>query len=232
MTLVKICGIRTEAALDAAIEAGADYVGLVHFPKSPRHLGIPAAAALAEHARIAGKARVVVLLVDPEDELVDRVAIEIKPDILQLHGAETLDRVAEIRARSRLEIMKAAKVATHADVEAAIPYLEPGVRADILMFDAAPPPTPDALPGGNGLAFDWRILEAVSARIPFALAGGLTPTNVAEAIQLTGAAIVDVSSGVEARPGEKDLELIRRFLQAAKGARKSRDFSGPTGVEA
>lgn len=221
MTLVKICGIRSEAALDAAVEAGADYVGLVHFPKSPRHLEIPAASALTRHARGAGKARVVVLLVDPDDALVDRVTKEIKPDILQLHGAETVERVAEIRARSGLEIMKAAKVATRADVEAAIHYLEPGVRADILMFDAKPPPTPEALPGGNGLAFDWRILEAVSARIPFALAGGLTPENVAEAIRLTGASIVDVSSGVETRPGEKDPELIRRFLRAAKAANQT-----------
>src|SRR5262249_22489817 len=131
--------------------AGADYIGLVHFAKSPRHLTIPAAGALAEHARIRGKARIVVLLVDPDDALVERVASEIRPDILQLHGAETIERVAEIRARIGLEIMKAVKVATRADVEAAIPYLEPGVRADILMFDAKPPSTPDALPGGNGL---------------------------------------------------------------------------------
>jgi len=232
MTMVKICGIRTEPALDVAIEAGADYVGLVHFAKSPRHLEIPAAAALAHRAREQGKAKVVVLLVDPDDALVDRVVAEIKPHILQLHGAETLERVTQIGARSDLEIMKAVKVATHADVEASLPYLEPGIRADILLFDAMPPRTPDALPGGNGLAFDWRILEAVSARIPFALAGGLTPDNVGEAIQLTGAAIVDVSSGVESAPGEKDIGLIRRFLQAAKGAKQSPDFNGPTGVEA
>jgi phosphoribosylanthranilate isomerase len=232
MTMVKICGITTEPALDAAIDAGADYVGLVHYAKSPRHLEIPAAAVLASRARERDKAKVVVLLVDPEDALVDRVVAEINPHILQLHGSETLERVMQIGARADREIIKAVKVATQADVEASLPYLEPSIRADILLFDAMPPKTAEALPGGNGLAFDWRILEAVSARIPFALAGGLTPDNVGEAIQLTGAAIVDVSSGVETRPGEKDIALIRRFLQAAKGAKQSPDFNGPTGVEA
>ena len=200
MTMVKICGIRTEPALDAAIEAGADYVGLVHFAKSPRHLEIPAAAALAHRAREQGKAKVVVLLVDPDDALVDRVVAEIKPHILQLHGAETLERVT--RVRLDLEMQGEGRERTPMW---RLAYLEPGIRADILLFDAMPPKTPDALPGGNGLAFDWRILEAVSARIPFALAGGLTPDNVGEAIQLTGAAIVDVSSGVESPRAKRTL---------------------------
>jgi phosphoribosylanthranilate isomerase len=217
-TRVKICGIRTEAALDAALDAGADLIGLVLFAKSPRNVSVEEAASLARHARMHGNAEVVTLLVDPDDALIDRVTAEIAPDRLQLHGHETPERAQEIRARSGLPVMKAVPVAAAADVPAAFAYLAPG-GADIVLFDAKPPANPDALPGGNGLAFDWRILDAVRGKYPFALAGGLDPDNVADAIVLTGAAIVDVSSGVESRPGEKDPELIRRFLRAAKAAR-------------
>jgi phosphoribosylanthranilate isomerase len=217
-TRVKICGIRTEAALDAALDAGADLIGLVLFAKSPRNVSVEEAASLARHARMHGNAEVVTLLVDPDDALIDRVTAEIAPDRLQLHGHETPERAQEIRARSGLPVMKAVPVAAAADVPAAFAYLAPG-GADIVLFDAKPPANPDALPGGNGLAFDWRILDAVRGKYPFALAGGLDPDNVSDAIVLTGAAIVDVSSGVESRPGEKDPELIRRFLRAAKAAR-------------
>jgi phosphoribosylanthranilate isomerase len=217
-TRVKICGLRNEAALDAALDAGADFVGFVLFPKSPRNVSVAEAAALVEHARAWDNAKTVTLLVDPDDALVDRVAAEIKPDFLQLHGHESPERVAEIRRRSGLSVIKAVPVATADEVMASFGYLAPG-RADVLMFDAKPPQDPNALPGGNGLAFDWHILDGASARAPFALAGGLTPENVAAAITLTDAAIVDVSSGVESRPGEKDPDLIRRFLQAAKAAR-------------
>lgn len=218
-TRVKICGLRTEAALEAALEAGADFVGFVLYPKSPRNVNVAEAAALVRHARTRGPARTVTLLVDPDDTLVDRVATEIQPDLIQLHGHETLARVEAIRSRSGLPVLKAVAVGAASDVAHAFGYLAPGRGADILMFDAKPPADPAALPGGNGLAFDWHILEGARARAPFALAGGLTPENVAAAIELTGAAIVDVSSGVESRPGEKDPELIRRFLQAAKAAR-------------
>jgi phosphoribosylanthranilate isomerase len=218
-TRVKICGLSTEATLDAAIEAGADLVGFVLFAKSPRNVSVEEAAALARHARARGGVQAVTLLVDPDDALVDRVAAEIKPDLLQLHGHESAERSDAIRRRSGLGIIKAVPVGTVEEVAAAFAYLAPHGGADILMFDAKPPADPGALPGGNGLAFDWHILAGARERAPFALAGGLTPENVAAAIELTGAAIVDVSSGVESRPGEKDPELIRRFLRAAKVAR-------------
>lgn len=220
---VKICGIRDGEALDAALAAGADLVGLVMFPKSPRNVTLEEAAALASRARAAGnEVKVVVLLVDPDDALVAAVANTVSPDLIQLHGHETPERVRAIRRLSGCPILKAVAVASTTDVEGALAYLEPeGAGADMLLFDARPPADPAALPGGNGLAFDWRILEAVKGRISFALAGGLTPENVAAAIALTHADIVDVSSGVECKPGEKDPERIRRFLQAAKAAKEA-----------
>ena len=217
---VKICGIRTSDALDAALDAGADLVGLVLFPKSPRNVSLDEAAALATRARDRGGAEVVTLLVDPDDALVEVVAQKIKPDLIQLHGHETPARVEAVRKMSGLRILKAVPVGDADDVAAAFDHLAPdGRAAEMLLFDAKPPADPGSLPGGNGLTFDWRILEAAKGRTPFALAGGLTPENVAAAVALTGAAIVDVSSGVESRPGEKDPECIRRFLTAAKAAR-------------
>lgn len=220
-TRVKICGLRTEAALDAALDAGADLVGFVLYAKSPRNVSLDEAAALVRRTRAREGVQTVVLAVDPDDALVDQVAAKVQPDILQLHGHETPERAEAIRRRSRLIILKAVPVAEADEVADAFVYLEPEGGADILLFDAKPPSDPAALPGGNGLSFDWHILEAARGRAPFALAGGLTPENVAAAIDLTGAAIVDVSSGVESRPGEKDPELIRRFLQAAKAAKQS-----------
>lgn len=214
MTKVKICGISTDAALAQAVEAGADFVGFVHFTKSPRHVSLDEAAGLARSARELGNVRPVVLLVDPDDELVARVADEIAPDIIQLHGQEQPLRVAQIRRRAGLPLWKAVAVATTADVGSAEAYLKPDL-ADLVLYDAKPPPGA-TLPGGNGLAFDWTILEGVAQHHAFALAGGLTPDNVAAAIELTGAAIVDVSSGVEAAPGQKDALLIQRFIAAAK----------------
>ncbi|MCH9809416.1 MAG: phosphoribosylanthranilate isomerase [Alphaproteobacteria bacterium] len=219
MAQVKICGLTTEPALTHAIQAGADLVGLVHFSKSPRHLELDAIAKLAAAAGNIGKVRTVVLLVNPDDALVVAVANKAAPDIIQLHGAETPERVAEICKISGLPILKALSVATPQDVSKAEAYLQPGC-ADQILFDAKPPP--DAtLPGGNGLTFDWTILDGIAARFPFALAGGLNPDNVAEAIRLTQAAIVDVSSGVEASPGKKDPELVERFIAAAKGKGQS-----------
>jgi phosphoribosylanthranilate isomerase len=220
-TRVKICGLKDEAHLDAALEAGADLVGFVLFPKSPRNVSLEQASRLVAHARASASAQTVTLLVDPDDDMVDRVVAIVKPDLIQLHGSETPERAEAIRRRSGLPIMKAVPVAEASDVAAAFAYLEPGGGADILMFDAKPPQRPDALPGGNGLSFDWHILDRARNRAPFALAGGLNPENVAQAIDLTGAAIVDVSSGVESRPGEKDSELIRRFLRTAKAAKEA-----------
>jgi phosphoribosylanthranilate isomerase len=210
-TKVKICGLRTEAALDAALAGGADYVGLVFFPPSPRNVTPEAAKVLAAKAR--GRAKVVALMVDPDDALIDTVVAAAAPDLLQLHGDETPERVAAIRARWGRPVMKALAVATAEDARAAARYQ---AVADLILFDARAP-ADSTRPGGNGAPFDWRVLLGVSDGLPFVLSGGLTPDNVAEAIRLTGAAIVDVSSGVESSPGEKDPELIRRFLDAAKG---------------
>ena len=212
-TKVKICGLNTEAALEAALAGGADYVGLVFFPPSPRNVTPEAAKALAAKAR--GRAKVVALVVDADDARLDAVIAAAAPDLLQLHGEETPGRVAEIRRRWRTPVMKAIKVETVEDARAALAYRE---AADLVLFDARAP-ADSTRPGGNGAPFDWRALLGVKDAVPFMLSGGLTPENVAEAIRATGAAIVDVSSGVETSPGEKDPELIRRFLRAAKGQR-------------
>src|SRR5262245_673604 len=213
-TTVKICGLRTEAALEAAIAGGADYVGLVFFPPSPRDIAPEAARPLAAKAR--GRARIVTLMVDPDDALIDTVVAAVDPDLLQLHGEESPERVAEVRRRWAKPVMKAIKVETAQDAKAALAYK--GI-ADLVLFDARPPKG-SPLPGGNGVPFDWRALVGVKDEVAYMLSGGLTPDNVAAAIAVTGARIVDVSSGVEARPGEKDPELIRRFLLAAKAAKQ------------
>lgn len=215
---VKICGLTTKPALDAALDAGADFIGLVFFPKSPRHLDLETAAELSAHARArAASVKVVALLVDPNDDFVRDVSANVRPDMLQLHGHETVERVMAIRRLANLPIMKAVSVGSAADVAGAQAFLAPSV-ADILLFDAKPSGD-GALPGGNGLAFDWTILDGLDRQVPFALAGGLTPGNVAEAVRRTRAPIVDVSSGVESAPGVKDVELIRLFIKNAKTAK-------------
>ena len=212
-TEVKICGLKTPATMAVALEAGADYVGLVFFPPSPRTLDVAVARPLAEMAR--GQARIVALTVDPDDALVDAIAAELRPDVIQLHGSETPARATEIKQRTGCTVMKAVKVATAVDAEAAFTYAAPKGPCDMILFDAKAPK--DAvLPGGNGLTFDWRALEGVAGRLDYMLSGGLTPDNVAEAVRLTGARAVDVSSGVESAPGIKDAARIRAFLKAAK----------------
>jgi phosphoribosylanthranilate isomerase len=208
---VKICGLKTPAALEAALAGGADYVGLVFFPPSPRNVAPETAAALAAKAR--GRARIVALTVDPDDALLDAIVAAAAPDLIQLHGDETPERVAEIRGRWGRRIIKAVPVETAGDVQEARRYQ---AVADLVLFDARAPAA-STRPGGNGAPFDWRSLLGLEDGLPFVLSGGLTPDNVADAIRLTGAAVVDVSSGVESRPGEKDPDLIRRFLRAAKG---------------
>jgi phosphoribosylanthranilate isomerase len=211
---VKICGLKTEATLRAALEAGAAYVGLNFYPRSPRYVDLPAAAKLAAVAR--GRAKIVALIVDADDDTIDAIATQVGPDLLQLHGEETPERVAAIRARTGIPAMKVIAVRTETDAAKAIAY---DGAADLIMFDAKPPEgRDDALPGGNGIAFDWQALLGVKDKVRYMLAGGLTPENVAEAIRLTGARMVDVSSGVETAPGEKDPEKIRRFIAAAKNA--------------
>lgn len=207
---VKICGLRDAAHLRAAAEAGAAYIGLVFFPKSPRHVSIDAARALALEAPF-GMAKVA-LMVNPTDAELDAVLAEVPLDMIQLHGGETPERVAEVRARAGLPVMKAVGVAEAADL-ARLPAYE--AVADQILVDAKAPKGAD-LPGGNGLSFDWRLIAGREWAKPWMLAGGLTPDNVAEAIRLTGAAQVDVSSGVETAPGVKDAALIRAFIAAAK----------------
>jgi phosphoribosylanthranilate isomerase len=209
-TEVKICGLKTEAALEAALSGGADYVGLVFFPPSPRSIEPAAATALAGKAR--GRAKVVALLVDAEDGLIDAVVKAVGPDMLQLHGNEAPDRAVAIRHRWNLPVIKAVKVATARDARVALDYR---AMVDYILFDAQPPEGATR-PGGHGTAFDWSVLTGVKEHVPFILSGGLNPDNVAEAIRATRATIVDVSSGVESSPGEKDPALIQRFLQAAK----------------
>lgn len=209
---VKICGLKEPAHVAAAVEAGAGYLGFVFFPQSPRHLTIPAAARLAGEVP-PGVAKVA-LTVNATDAELDAITGEVAVDMLQLHGAETPERVAEIRARYGLPVMKAVGIAEEADL-ALIPAY--GKVADQLLIDARPPKGA-TLPGGNGLAFDWRLVARKYWPCPWMLAGGLTPDNVAEAIGLTGARQVDVSSGVERAIGVKDEALIRAFVAAAQGA--------------
>ncbi len=223
-TDIKICGLKTQAALDAALgDCNADearYVGLVFFRKSPRNVDIDLARRLADRAR--GKAKVVALLVDPDDELVDQVTADVAPDFLQLHGRETVERIKQIRQRTSVGIIKAVGVTTSDDVSKALVYDAPGAIADIVLLDAKPPAGAE-LPGGNGLPFDWRVLANApdTAGRKFMLSGGLTPDNVAAAIELTKVATVDVSSGVELGPGQKDPELIARFIRAVKTAKQA-----------
>lgn len=207
----KICGIKTRAALDAALDAGADYVGLVFYPKSPRNVDMSTARMLADAAR--GRARIVALLVNATDAEIEDIIGGVEPDMLQLHGSETFKRVAEIASTSGLPLMKAVAVSNAADAAGARDYL---AYVDRILFDAKPPKREGALPGGNGEAFDWSLLKGVRGQFPFMLSGGLNAGNVGEAIRITRAAAVDVSSGVEGRPGEKDPDLIRRFLHAVK----------------
>ncbi len=207
---VKICGLREREALLAALDAGADDIGLVLFPPSPRDVSLAEARALADVAR--GRARIVVLTVDADDALLAAITADVRPDLLQLHGNEAPERVAAIRARFGIAVMKAIKVAT---VEDARHALEFAPVADLVLFDARPPKGADR-PGGHGVPFDWHALEDVKDRVPYMLGGGLTPANVAAAIRATGATAVDVSSGVERAPGVKDTALIRAFVAAVR----------------
>ncbi|MBK9080860.1 MAG: phosphoribosylanthranilate isomerase [Rhizobiales bacterium] len=209
---VKICGLTTAPTLEAALSAGADMVGFVFFPKSPRHLRLAAAPELAAMAR--GKAEIVALMVDPDDAMLDMVTAALGPDLLQLHGKESPERVRQIRDRVRRPVMKALGVASAADLAPVAAYAE---AADRLLIDAKPP-AGAALPGGNGVAFDWRLVKGFAPKRPWLLSGGLGPGNVAEAIRLTNAPGVDVSSGVERAPGVKDEAMIAAFVAAARGA--------------
>lgn len=209
--LVKICGLKTPETLAAALDAGADMVGFVFFPKSPRHIDLASAEALGQQAQ--ARALKVALTVDADDATLAAIIAALNPDLLQLHGHESPARVADIRSRFGLPVMKAIGVA-HADDLKDVPAF--AAVADRLLFDAKPPKDA-AHPGGNGLAFDWSLLTGLDLSIPSMVSGGLDPTNVAEALRRTHAQGVDVSSGVETAPGQKDPAKITAFVQAAKG---------------
>ncbi len=210
--LVKICGLSAPEALDVALDAGADMVGFVFFPPSPRNLDFAAARPLGE--RVRGRAQKVALTVDADDAFLDAVVEALRPDLLQLHGQETPQRVEALRRRFGLPVMKAIAVETKSDLAAVAAYNE---VADRLLFDARAPR--DATrPGGLGKAFDWHLLEKIDPGVPFMLSGGLDAGNVAEALRITRAPGVDVSSGVERAPGVKDADKIRAFVRAARQA--------------
>jgi phosphoribosylanthranilate isomerase len=210
--VVKICGLKTPEALDAALDAGADMVGFIFFPPSPRHLTALQARTLGE--RVRGRATKVALSVDADDVTLAAVVEALKPEILQLHGKETLARVSEIKTRFKLPVMKALAIETQRDLEAVQTYAK---VADRLLFDARAP-REATRPGGLGVTFDWRLLEHLDPGVPFMLSGGLNVGNVAEALRITHAPGVDVSSGVERAPGEKDPDMIRAFIRAAQEA--------------
>lgn len=207
---VKICGLTTEDQVEAAARAGAAFVGLVFFEKSPRHVG-PAQAARLARAVPPGICKVA-LSVNASDAELAAMLEQVPIDLLQLHGAETPQRVAAIKQRFGLPVMKAISIATPADLAQVQPY---NAVADMFLLDAKAPKGA-ALPGGNGLAFDWRILAGKSFAKPWMLAGGLTPANVAEAVARTGAPNVDVSTGVESAPGVKDAGKVAAFVTAAQ----------------
>ena len=207
---VKICGLKDEQMLEAAIEAGADFVGLVFFERSPRNVSIDIAAKLANIAR--DRAKIVALVVDATDTLLCEIAEKVQPDYFQLHGHETAERCSDILDQFKIPLMKAIGVKTSEDVLQADEYSS----CQIILFDAKADPKLTQLPGGNGIPFDWRLLTGQKEQRNFMLSGGLTPFNVQEAIKLTGASMVDVSSGVETSPGEKDSALIAHFIKAAK----------------
>jgi phosphoribosylanthranilate isomerase len=211
---VKICGLSTAETVEAAIAAGARFVGLVFYPKSPRNVSLERARALADQAR--GRVRVVALTVDADDTLIEDIALQVQPDLFQAQGSESAERIRQFSARSGIPVIKVIKVGSPEDLSTAQNY--DGI-ASLIMYDAkAPESFVNALPGGNGVAFDWSLLNRPRGEKPFILSGGLTPDNVAEAIRVTRAPIVDVSSGVERAPGVKDTGLIRKFIEAAKAA--------------
>ena len=207
----KICGLSSEAAVAAAVAGGAAYVGFVFYPPSPRAVSPARAAELC--AAVPSGVQRVGLFVDAEDAAIRAVLDEAPIDMLQFHGHEGPDRIADAKLRFHRPVMKAIAIAAPEDVLAAGRYEE---DADMLLFDATPPKRVDALPGGNGLAFDWRLIAGREWRRPWMLSGGLTAELLPEAVRISGATAVDVSSGVERRPGDKDPEKIREFLAAAR----------------
>jgi phosphoribosylanthranilate isomerase len=213
---IKICGLKTDAALGAALAGGASHVGFIFFPKSPRYVEPSEAGRLREAAR--GKAKAVAVTVDAGDAFLDAIVAAMRPDMLQLHGSESPQRVAELKARHGLPAMKAFALREAADLAAIAPYR--GV-ADRLLFDARPPKG-SQLPGGNGVSFDWRILADLEPGTDYLLSGGVNAVNVGQALRLAGPPGFDISSGVESAPGVKEPALIEAFFRAVRAAERSR----------
>lgn len=216
---IKICGLKTPDAVAAALDGGATHIGFIFFPKSPRHITPQKAVGLRDAVK--GRALAVAVTVDADDETLDEIVEAVKPDILQLHGHETPERVAFIKARYGLPVMKAFSVREASDLAAIAAYK--GI-ADRFLFDAKPPKGSD-LPGGNGVSFDWELLAALDADIDYMLSGGLNADNIAEALHKTQAPGIDISSGVERAPGEKDVRLIENFFRAVADARRQPEMT-------
>jgi phosphoribosylanthranilate isomerase len=208
--IVKICGLSTPETLDVALDAGADMVGFVFFPPSPRHLDLETARELAKQVK--RRAVKVALTVDADDATLANIVDALRPDIMQLHGRESVARLRDIKQKFGLQVMKALAVETAADLVSLPSY---AAVADRILFDAVAPKGATR-PGGLGTAFDWHVLENLDVKLPFMVSGGLNVDNVAEAVRLTRAGGVDVSSGVERAPGIKDPEMIRSFIRAAR----------------
>jgi phosphoribosylanthranilate isomerase len=208
--IVKICGLSTRETLDVALDAGADMVGFVFFPPSPRHLSLETARDLG--SRVKRRAVKVALTVDADDATLANIAEALQPDILQLHGKETVARLRDIKQAFGLQVMKVIAVETAADLASLPGY---AAVADRILFDARAPKGATR-PGGLGAVFDWHVLEHLDLKLPFMVSGGLNAENVAEAVRVTRAGGVDVSSGVEGAPGVKDPDMIRAFIRAAR----------------
>lgn len=213
---IKICGLKTDEALAAALAGVASHVGFIFFAKSPRYVDSAEAGRLRQAAR--GKAKAVAVTVDASDVFLDEIVAKMSPDMLQLHGSETPERVVEVKARYGLPVMKALSVSEAADIERIKPFI--GI-ADRFLFDAKPPKGSE-LPGGNGIAFDWRILTGLDAGVDYMLSGGLNAANIGDALQLANPPGIDISSGVESAPGVKEPALIEQFFRAVRAARDNR----------
>ncbi|RWQ64933.1 phosphoribosylanthranilate isomerase [Mesorhizobium sp.] len=213
---IKICGLKTDKALAAALAGGASHVGFIFFAKSPRYVE-PAEAGRLREAAI-GKAKAVAVTVDASDAFLNEIVGKMRPDMLQLHGSETPERVVELKARYGLPVMKALSVSEAVDLKRIKPFI--GI-ADRLLFDAKPPKGSE-LPGGNGVAFDWRILAGLDAGVDYMLSGGINAANIGDALRLANPSGLDISSGVESAPGVKDPALIEQFFRAVRAARDNR----------
>lgn len=209
---IKFCGLSTEEAVDLAAELGAWKVGFIFFDKSPRHVDVARAADLAKRARGLGLGTVAVT-VNADDSYLNHIVSVMKPDMLQLHGSETVEQLAAIKLRYGLPAMKAFSIRERADFSAVDPYVG---HADFMLYDAKPP-AGAVLPGGNGVSFDWRLLEGMAEKADYVLSGGLTTTNVGDALAISGARMLDVSSGIESAPGVKDAARMRAFAAAVRG---------------